>query len=188
MAGPYPLFSTPLEAPANPHAHPIRTRAEVVLAPDAPSQCHTVRLHTPDNSEKTSANHTREVDLPKALYTRPLGSHEMVLCVDEKTSLQPRTAANLTQAPAGCCQRPHRQRSQGLRLNGGELEIDMLEECRSAAAGGGSCGRPGRLPDGRSPGYNSLRRSVGLLRHLVRSSLRGRVSGCRFDVDRVNAP
>jgi hypothetical protein len=26
-----------------------------------------------------------------ALYTRPLGAHEMLLCVDEKTSLQPRT-------------------------------------------------------------------------------------------------
>jgi hypothetical protein len=26
-----------------------------------------------------------------ALYTRPLAAHEVVLCIDEKTSLQPRT-------------------------------------------------------------------------------------------------
>jgi transposase len=31
-----------------------------------------------------------------ALYTRPLGAHEMVLCVDEKTSLQPRTRRSPT--------------------------------------------------------------------------------------------
>jgi transposase len=31
-----------------------------------------------------------------ALYTRPLGAHEMVLCVDEKTSLQPRTRQSPT--------------------------------------------------------------------------------------------
>jgi transposase len=30
------------------------------------------------------------------LYTRPLGAHEMVLCVDEKTSLQPRTRKSPT--------------------------------------------------------------------------------------------
>jgi transposase len=30
------------------------------------------------------------------LYTRPLASHEMVLCVDEKTSLQPRTRKTAT--------------------------------------------------------------------------------------------
>ena len=30
------------------------------------------------------------------LYTRPLGAHEMVLCVDEKTSLQPRTRTSPT--------------------------------------------------------------------------------------------
>lgn len=30
------------------------------------------------------------------LYTRPLGPHEMVLCVDEKTSLQPRTRGQAT--------------------------------------------------------------------------------------------
>src|SRR5262245_10282989 len=33
-----------------------------------------------------------------ALYTRPLAPHEMVLCVDEKTSLQPRTRKAPTRA------------------------------------------------------------------------------------------
>src|SRR5436190_472542 len=33
-----------------------------------------------------------------ALYTRPLAAHEMVLCVDEKTSLQPRTRKSPTRA------------------------------------------------------------------------------------------
>jgi len=33
-----------------------------------------------------------------SLYTRKLGSHEMVLCVDEKTSLQPRTRLSPTLA------------------------------------------------------------------------------------------
>ena len=32
------------------------------------------------------------------LYTRPLAAHEMVLCVDEKTSLQPRTRKSPTRA------------------------------------------------------------------------------------------
>ncbi len=34
------------------------------------------------------------------LYTRPLAAHEMVLCVDEKTSLQPRTRKSPTQPAA----------------------------------------------------------------------------------------
>src|SRR5947207_706882 len=32
------------------------------------------------------------------LYTRPLASHEVVLCADEKTSLQPRTRKSPTRA------------------------------------------------------------------------------------------
>jgi DDE superfamily endonuclease len=34
-----------------------------------------------------------------ALYTRPLGDHEVVLSVDEKTSLQPRTRSHATKPP-----------------------------------------------------------------------------------------
>lgn len=42
------------------------------------------------------------------LYTRPLGAHERVLCVDEKTSLQPRTRTSAT--------RPARTPDQPVRL------------------------------------------------------------------------
>jgi hypothetical protein len=41
------------------------------------------------------------------LYTRPLGTHERVLCVDEKTSLQPRPRKAETQ-PAGADNQPVR--------------------------------------------------------------------------------
>lgn len=41
------------------------------------------------------------------LYTRPLGTHERVLCVDEKTSLQPRPRKAATQ-PAGVDNQPVR--------------------------------------------------------------------------------
>ena len=39
------------------------------------------------------------------LYTRPLAAHEMVLCVDEKTSLQPRPRRSATK-PAGADNQP----------------------------------------------------------------------------------
>jgi hypothetical protein len=52
-------------------------------------------------SEKTPRDEEfrKQVEQLCELYTRPLAAHERVLCVDEKTSLQPRTRTHPTRPP-----------------------------------------------------------------------------------------
>jgi len=52
-------------------------------------------------SEKTPRDEEfrKQIEQLCELYTRPLATHERVLCVDEKTSLQPRTRTHPTRPP-----------------------------------------------------------------------------------------